>query len=213
MTDDTPDTNGLGGRTVAEIKGHKSKKERLNDRLELDARRVEAGDIEDSLASEHARQVLQDDLEALYRNDLDFDNPPESITAFEQRVTLRNLMTVATEFGSPDHVTFEHREIIFEITEDVAQDLRDGSEGSSFADAIEATSEPVDGPRAKKAIDRMADYGPAAEQFLAMVAEEKDIHPEIAEYALDALGELQTQPAEHQSFVETLRRWWRGGRP
>ena len=33
------------------------------------------------------------------------------------------------------------------------------------------------------------------------------------ETAPTVVGELQTQPAEHQSFVETLRRWWRGGRP
>jgi len=183
--------------------------ERLSRSLGLDARRIESADIEDQLASEHARQVLQDDIERLYRNDLDINNPPDSIEAFEQRVTLRNLAAVAIDNGSPEDVAYKHREIIFDID---AADVDNGvTEGSvkSFSDMVTATSEPVNADLAKKTIDRMKEYGPVAEQFLSIVTAQ-DIHPEIASYALDALADIQEQPTEQQSLVETLRQWWGG---
>ena len=208
MSEDILDMNFRSEAESYATQEARNELERFNDTLELDQRRVESHDIEDSLASERARQLLQEDLEKLYFNDLDINNPPNSIEAFENRVTLRNLMTVATEYGSPASVTFEHKEIVFEFPED----LPDESGVKSFSEGVRSESEPVDESRAKKAIDRMAEYGTVAEQFLAMVAEERDIHPEVAEYALDALADIQEQPTEQQSLIETLQQWWRGGR-
>jgi len=215
MSDNTPDTDeitdaianglehsGLGSEMPRAATRSVHESERLAKSLKLDARRVESNDIEDGLASEHARQVLQDDLEELYRNDLDMNNPPDSIEAFEQRVTLRNLTTVATQHGSPTNVVFGHRDIVFEVADEP---------DTKSIEGVMEMSEPVGEARSKKAIDRMVDYGQVAEQFLAIVAENKEVHPEIAEYALDALGELQEKETERQSLIDTLRQWWSGG--
>lgn len=179
--------------------------ERLAKSLGLDARRVESNDIEDELASEHARQVLQDDLEKLYCNDLDINNPPDSIEAFEKRVTLRNLSRVAIEYGTPTDVAFEPREIVFDVGDDEEHEGVD-----SLSDAVISFSEPVGEHQAKKAIDKMAEYGTVAEQFLAIVAGDNKIHPQIAEYALDAIGDAKEERTEQQSLIDALRQWWGG---
>jgi hypothetical protein len=58
----------------------------------------------------------------------------------------------------------------------------------------------------------MAGYGQPAEQFLAAVASDDSVQPEIAEYALDALAELQEREEEPDGLVDALRSWWSGGR-
>jgi len=169
----------------------------VEERLDLDERRVESHDVEDELATERARQILRDDIEKLYYNELDIDNPPDSIEAFEQRVTLRNLASTAMRFGSESKVLLDADDLSTIQTETIGA-------------ILENKDSPVEPARAKKAIDRMATYGQPAEQFLAAVADGEDIQPEIAEYALDAMGELQEHANEPDGLVDALRSWWSG---
>jgi len=169
----------------------------VEERLDLDERRVESHDVEDELATERARQILRDDIEKLYYNELDIDNPPDSIEAFEQRVTLRNLASTAMRFGSESKVLLDADDLSTIQTETIGA-------------ILESRDSPVEPARAKKAIDRMATYGQPAEQFLAAVADGEDIQPEIAEYALDAMGELQEHANEPDGLVDALRSWWSG---
>jgi len=169
----------------------------VEERLDLDERRVESHDVEDELATERARQILRDDIEKLYYNELDIDNPPDSIEAFEQRVTLRNLASTAMRFGSESKVLLAADDLSTIQTETIGA-------------ILESRDSPVEPARAKKAIDRMATYGQPAEQFLAAVADGEDIQPEIAEYALDAMGELQEHANEPDGLVDALRSWWSG---
>jgi hypothetical protein len=167
---------------------------------------VKSEDIKDELSSEHARQVLQDDLERLYQDDLNVNDPPDSIEAFENRVTLRNLASLATRFGAPNSVLFEPREIVIEVSDGDSVDF----EPKSFESFLETQTTPAEPTRAKKAIDRMKTYGQPAEQFLAIVADDEEVHPEIAEYALDALADLQERDEEPDGLLNTLRSWWSG---
>ena len=183
--------------------------ERLAKQLGVNLRRVKSEDIKDELSSEHARQVFQDDLERLYQGDLNTNNPPDSIKAFENRVTLRNLASLATRFGAPNNVLFEPRNIVIEVSDADSAKF----EPESFESFLEAQTTPAEPTRAKKAIDRMAAYGQPAEQFLAIVADDEEVHPEIAEYALDALAELQEREEERDGLIDTLRSWWSGGSP
>jgi len=184
-----------------------SESERLSNKLKLNVQRVRSEDIKGDLASEHARQVLQDDLETLYQGDLDINNPPDSIEAFENRVTLRNLASLATRFGATPTDRFEGRN----ITIDVEGNESEADSIDTFESLLNDHSNPSEPTRAKKAIDRMAGYGQPAEQFLAIVADDESVHPEIAEYALDALDELQQRGEEPDGFVDALRVWWSGG--
>jgi len=186
-----------------------SESERLSNDLKLNVQRVLSEDIKDDLASEHARQVLRDDLETLYQGDLDINNPPDSIEAFENRVTLRNLASLATRFGATPAARFEGRN----ITIDVEDNDSEPDSIESFESLLNDQSNPSEPTRAKKAIDRMATYGQPAEQFLAVVADDASVHPEIAEYALDALAELQEREEQADGLLNTLRSWWSGGRP
>lgn len=183
-----------------------SESERLSNKLKLNIQRVRSEDIKDELASEHARQVLQDDLETLYQGDLDINNPPDSIEAFENRVTLRNLASLATRFGATPAARFEGRD----ITIDIEGNDSEADSINSFESLLNAHSNPSEPTRAKKAIDRMAAYGQPAEQFLAIVADDESVHPEIAEYALDALDELQEHQEEPGGLLDALRDWWSG---
>jgi ribosomal protein L12E/L44/L45/RPP1/RPP2 len=170
----------------------------LEERLDLDERRVESHDVEDELATERARQILRDDIERLYYGELDIDNPPDSIEAFEQRVTLRNLASTAMRFGSESKILLDAGKLSTIDTENIKS-------------ILENRDSPVEPARAKKAIDRMATYGQPAEQFLAVVANGDSVRPEIAEYALDALAELQEREEEPDGLVDALRSWWSGG--
>jgi ribosomal protein L12E/L44/L45/RPP1/RPP2 len=169
----------------------------LEERLDLDERRVESHDVEDGLATERARQILRDDIERLYYGELDIDNPPDSIEAFEQRVTLRNLASTAMRFGSESEILLDAGKLSTIDTENIKSILED-------------RDSPVEPARAKKAIDRMAGYGQPAEQFLAAVADGDSVQPEIAEYALDALAELQERKEQTDGLLNTLRSWWSG---
>jgi hypothetical protein len=199
MSDETAPTTSTSDPLSALHTSPQERVEELDAKLELDERRVESHDVEDELATERARQILRDDIEKLYHNDLDIDNPPDSIEAFERRVTLRKLASTAMRFGSEGMVLLRVDDLSAIQTESIEAFLED--RGS-----------PVEPARAKKAIDRMATYGQPAEQFLAAVADGDSVQPEIAEYALDALAELQEREEEPDGLVDALRSWWSGGR-
>lgn len=198
MSDETTPTASTSG-PLSDLKtSPQDRVEDLDAKLELDERRVVSHDVEDELATERARQILQDDIERLYYGELDIDNPPDSIEAFEQRVTLRNLASTAMRFGSESKILLDAGKLSTIDTENIKSILED--RGS-----------PVEPARAKKAIDRMAGYGQPAEQFLAVVANDDSVQPEIAEYALDALAEPQEREEQADGLVDALRSWWSGG--
>lgn len=197
MSDETTPIGSTSG-PLSDLKtSPQDRVEDLDAKLELDERRVESHDVEDELATERARQILRDDIERLYYGELDIDNPPDSIEAFEQRVTLRNLASTAMRFGS-------ERKILLDAGKLSTIDT------GNIKSILESRDSPVEPARAKKAIDRMATYGQPAEQFLAVVANDDSVQPEIAEYALDALADLQERDKEPDGLLNILRSWWSG---
>lgn len=177
--------------------------ERVASSLDIAERRVESHVLEDDLAEEHARQLLKEEIEQLYDDALDVDNPPESFAAFEDRVALRRLKGAAVKFGSyirTDARADERIELVVD-----AGELSDGdADLDTLADAVDDRGVPRNAAGAKKAIDRMATYGAPAEQFLAQIAHTDWVHPDVAEYALDTLADLEDSDDEPAGFWDAV---------
>lgn len=169
--------------------------EKVSKSLDIAERRVESHVLEDDLAEEHARQLLKDEIEQLYDDALDVNNPPESFAAFEDRVALRRLKGAAVKFGS--YITSDARaNEKVELVIDVGHLADHEADLDALAEAVDDKGVPRNAAGAKKAIDRMATYGAPAEQFLAQIACTDWVHADVAEYALDTLADLEDSDDE-----------------
>jgi hypothetical protein len=176
--------------------------------LDMDTRRIESKDIRDELASEHARQVLRDDIEELYSDDLGIDNPPDSMAAFEDRVTLREHQATAMKHGRRSDVSLRHQDLVIDLG-DSDVDSDEVERVDALGETLDTLSAPRDGARAKKAIDQMQNYGRPAAQFIAGIANAENVHSDVAMYALDALEEMDVENEdEPQSLTAALAGWF-----
>jgi hypothetical protein len=171
--------------------------------LDIAETRVESHALEDELAEEHARQLLKDEIEQLYDDALDVNNPPESFAAFEDRVALRRLKGAAVKFGSYITDPARANETI-ELVIDVGHLADHEADLDTLAEAVDHKGVPRNAAGARKTIDRMASYGAPAEQFLAEIAYTDWVHPDVAEYALDTLADLEDSDDEPAGFWDAV---------
>jgi len=180
--------------------------ETLRQRLDLAEERAQSFDVEDELADEHARRLLKDDIEEMYDGAVDVDEPPEAFDAFERRVTLRRLAHTAVQYGRYPRA---NGAIVMNVeSDDVDEPLKLADAGEFIGD----NSSPYHGQLAKNAIDRIVEYGECAEGTLAWISRTEYVHPDVAEYALDALEEVHaTDDTDERGFWKTLSSLVRGG--